>query len=195
MALQLLDEHRALGLRPLAVHHALRQPPGVATAAPRPLRRSLAHPGTAGHPRPFPRRVGAAFRELHRAKDYALLLGCSVRTLSRAVQDATGKAVREVINERRLLEARRLLGDAQWTPQATAAHLGFTDTANFGRFFRQYAGLTPGAYAARNTIPYEPSYDRPIPPIIVATCCPVRSPLPSGARSITPTPSMPGIRG
>ncbi|MFC9690314.1 helix-turn-helix domain-containing protein [Kribbella sp. NPDC056951] len=153
-ALQLLDEHRALGQRPLAVHHALRRSllealllrlARSADASPNPVRRDT-------HDR-FLDALELHFRELHRAKDYALLLGCSVRTLSRAVQDATGKAVREVINERRLLEARRLLGDAQWTPQATAAHLGFTDTANFGRFFRQYAGLTPGAYAARNATP------------------------------------------
>ncbi|MEV0452257.1 helix-turn-helix domain-containing protein [Streptomyces sp. NPDC050600] len=50
------------------------------------------------------------FRELHRAADYADLLGCSVRTLSRAAREATGKGVRELIDERRLLEARRLLG-------------------------------------------------------------------------------------
>jgi len=88
------------------------------------------------------------FRELHRAADYAELLACSVRTLSRAAQDATGKGVRELINERRLLEARRLLGGAGWDARAVAAHLGFTDPANFGRFFRDRTGLTPAAFAA-----------------------------------------------
>ncbi len=155
-ALQLLDEHRAMGRRPLAVHHALRR--SLLEAL---LLRLVQSPDV---PR---KRVAAAvrrdtydrfldvlqlhFRELHPAKEYSQLLGCSVRTLSRAVQDATGKGVREVVNERRLLEARRLLGNAQWTPQAVAAHLGFTDAANFGRFFRQYVGLTPAAYAARDT--------------------------------------------
>jgi AraC-like DNA-binding protein len=30
-------------------------------------------------------------------------------------------------------------------------HLGFTDPANFGRFFRDRTGLTPSAFAARAT--------------------------------------------
>lgn len=155
-AFQLLDEHRALGRRPLDVHHALRR-----SLLESLLLRLANAPGvtptdttTAGTSRgdTYGRFIDALelhFRELHRAADYAELLGCSVRTLSRAARDATGKGVRELINERRLLEARRLLGGAGWDAQAVAAHLGFTDPANFGRFFRGHTGLTPAAFAAR----------------------------------------------
>ena len=38
---------------------------------------------------------------------------------------------------------------ARWDARAVAAHLGFTDPANFGRFFRDRTGLTPAAFAAR----------------------------------------------
>jgi AraC-like DNA-binding protein len=155
-ALQLLDEHRALGRRRLDVHHALRRSlleslllrlansPDVTTTG-------TAEDGT-GRRDTYARFVDALelhFRELHRAADYAELLGCSVRTLSRAARDAVGKGVREVIDERRLLEARRLLGGAGWDARAVAVHLGFTDPANFGRFFRGHTGLTPAAFAAR----------------------------------------------
>lgn len=156
-ALQLLDEHRALGRRPLDIHHALRRSlleslllrlansPGIALAG--------TEAGTIGTSRAdrYGRLLDALelhFRELHQAADYAELLGCSVRTLSRAVRDATGKGVRELIDERRLLEARRLLGAARWDARAVAVHLGFTDPANFGRFFRDRTGLTPAAFAA-----------------------------------------------
>jgi AraC-like DNA-binding protein len=157
-ALQLLDEHRALGRRPLDIHHALRRslleslllrlanapgitPTGTATA------------GTSRGDRygRFLDVLELHFRELHQAADYAELLGCSVRTLSRAARDATGKGVRELIDERRLLEARRLLGGARWDARTVAVHLGFSDPANFGRFFRDRTGLTPAAYAARDT--------------------------------------------
>ncbi|WP_425276057.1 helix-turn-helix domain-containing protein [Streptomyces bobili] len=77
------------------------------------------------------------------------LLGCSLRTLSRAARDATGKGAREVIDGRGLLEAWRLLGGAGGDARAVAVHLGFTDPANFGRFLRGHTGLTPAAFAAR----------------------------------------------
>ncbi|WP_236655657.1 helix-turn-helix domain-containing protein [Streptacidiphilus carbonis] len=154
-ALQLLDEHRALGRRPLDVHHALRRSlleslllrlagaPGVAPTD------TSAGRGRGDSYGRFADALELHFRELHRAADYAELLGCSVRTLSRAARQATGKAVRELIDDRRLLEARRLLGDARWDARSVAVHLGFTDPANFGRFFRDRTGLTPAAFATR----------------------------------------------
>jgi AraC-like DNA-binding protein len=155
-ALQLLDEHRALGRRPLDIHHALRRSlleslllrlanaPGIATAD---TSAGKSRGDTYGR---FADALELHFRELHRAADYAELLGCSVRTLSRAAREATGKGVRELIDERRLLEARRLLGNARWDARSVAVHLGFTDPANFGRFFRDRTGLTPAAFAARD---------------------------------------------
>ncbi|MFJ7589599.1 helix-turn-helix domain-containing protein [Streptomyces sp. NPDC097617] len=156
-ALQLLDEHRALGRRPLDLHHALRRSllevlllrlahsPGT-TASPPPAahggRRATVH-------RQFLDALELHFRELHRVEDYARLLGCSVRTLTRAAQDVAGTGARQVVDERRLLEARRLLGPAGWTARAVAVHLGFPDAADFGRFFRNHTGLTPAAYAAQ----------------------------------------------
>ncbi|MES5825370.1 AraC family transcriptional regulator [Streptomyces sp. RG80] len=158
-ALQLLDEHRALGRRPLGAHHALRRSlleslllrlaysPGVPQATP---------PAAPNTHRRFLDLLELHFREKHRASEYAQLLGCSVRTLSRAARQATGKGVRDLIDERRLLEARRLLGNAGWSARAVAAHLGFGDTSNFGRFFRRHTGLAPAAYAAREVT------DRPV---------------------------------
>ncbi|MFI1848763.1 helix-turn-helix domain-containing protein [Streptomyces sp. NPDC020480] len=154
-ALQLLDEHRALGRRPLDIHHALRRSlleslllrltsvPGIT-----PTGTATVGTGRTDRYGRFLDALELHFRELHQAADYAELLGCSVRTLSRAARDATGKGVRELIDERRLLEARRLLGGARWDARTVAAHLGFTDPANFGRFFRDRTGLTPAAYAA-----------------------------------------------
>jgi AraC-like DNA-binding protein len=156
-ALQLLDEHRALGRRPLDLHHALRR--SLLEA----LLLRLAHnpdttpPPSAGQRaavhRQFLDALELHFRELHHVNDYARLLGCSVRTLTRAAQDAAGTGARQVIDERRLLEARRLLGHSGWTARAVAAHLRFPDAADFGRFFRNRTGLTPAAYRASRAAP------------------------------------------
>ncbi|MFI2194767.1 helix-turn-helix domain-containing protein [Streptomyces coeruleorubidus] len=165
-ALQLLDEHRALGRRPLAAHHALRcsllealllRLANSPDATQAPVAAEPTSPGDASARRPVYERfldvLELHFRELHRVDDYARLLGCSVRTLSRAARATVGTGARQVIDQRRLLEARRLLGHARWTARAVADHLGFTDTANFGRFFRHHTGLTPTAYAARQATP------------------------------------------
>ena len=135
-ALQLLDEHRALGRRPLAAHHALRRsllealllrlahspgvsdPPDAGTNFHGNSPNSASPPGTGARLPVYERFLDALelhFRELYRADDYAQLLGCSVRTISRAARAATGKGAREIINERRLLEARRLLSHTRWT--------------------------------------------------------------------------------
>ncbi|WP_342659750.1 AraC family transcriptional regulator [Rhodococcus ruber] len=153
-ALQLLDEHRALGRRPLDTHNALRR--SLLEA----LLLRLANSPSVAQPTPvrnatytqFADALELHFRELHHAAEYARLLNCSVRTLSRATHTATGKTTREVIDERRLLEARRLLAGADWDARTVATHLGFSDPANFGRFFRARTGLTPAAFAARETV-------------------------------------------
>ncbi|WP_306944250.1 helix-turn-helix domain-containing protein [Streptomyces phaeochromogenes] len=105
-ALQLLDEHRALGRRPLDIHHALR----------RSLLESLLLP-LANSPGVAP--IGTATAHAGRADRYG-----------------------------RFLDARRLLEAARWDARSVAVHLGFTDPANFGRFFRDRTGLTPAAFAA-----------------------------------------------
>lgn len=158
-ALQLLNEHRALGRRPLAVHHALRR--SLLEALLLRLLQSQEIGRTQNGSSTGRREIYDLFldglefnfRELSQAADYAKLLGYSVRTLSRAVQEATGMGVRAVINDRRMLEARRLLGNAQWTPQAVAGYLGYTDAANFGRSFRQFTGVSPAAFAAGDRRP------------------------------------------
>ena len=101
------------------------------------------------------------FRELHHVEDYAALLNCSSRTLNRITHRAVGKGPRQVIDERRILEARRLLQQDDWDARSVAAHLGFSNAANFGRFFRNHTGQPPAAATAstmhRDRVPTPPS--------------------------------------
>ncbi|MEU2058534.1 helix-turn-helix domain-containing protein [Streptomyces bungoensis] len=102
------------------------------------------------HPvfRLFRSSVEAHFREHHDAGYYARTLGYAPRTLSRAVQQATGRTAKAYIVDRVVLEAKRLLAHDRLTAARCAAALGFPDASNFSVFFQKATGKRPGAWQA-----------------------------------------------
>jgi AraC-like DNA-binding protein len=97
----------------------------------------------------FRQAVEDGFNRTHRVEDYAHQLGYSVRTLTRASRVATGHGAKHVIQERVLLEAKRLLGHTELTSTAIAGHIGMTDPTTFGKFFRRQTGETPASFRDR----------------------------------------------
>jgi len=91
------------------------------------------------------------FRERHDAGFYARRLGCSPRTLSRAVAAATGTTAKAYVTARLVLEARRLLAHDRLTAARCAARLGFVDASRFSAFFVAATGERPGAWQRRAT--------------------------------------------
>lgn len=108
--------------------------------------------GEAGSANPvfalFRSTVEAHFREHHDAGYYARALGYAPRTLSRAVQRATGRTAKAYLVERIVLEAKRLLAHDRLTAASCAAALGFPDASNFSVFFRTATGTPPAAWQA-----------------------------------------------
>ncbi len=102
------------------------------------------------HPvfRLFRSSVEAHFRNHHDAGYYARALGYAPRTLSRAVQQATGRTAKAYIVDRIVLEAKRLLAHDRLTAARCAATLGFPDASNFSAFFHKATGMRPGAWQA-----------------------------------------------
>ena len=84
---------------------------------------------------------------------YARQLGYSARTLSRATHEAVGRSAKQFIDDRVVLEAKRLLAHTGITVAECARRTGFDDPANFSKFFRDRAGIVPGAFAARARLP------------------------------------------
>jgi AraC-like DNA-binding protein/quercetin dioxygenase-like cupin family protein len=80
---------------------------------------------------------------------YARRLGYSARTLSRATREAVGRSAKQFVDDRVMLEAKRLLAHTDITVAECARRTGFDDPANFSKFFRARAGLVPSAFAAR----------------------------------------------
>ncbi|MFD7994098.1 helix-turn-helix transcriptional regulator [Streptomyces mexicanus] len=99
--------------------------------------------------RRFQRAVERDFARTHRVEDYAQALGYSVRTLTRATRAAVGTGAKGFIDDRVLLEARRLLWHTDLPAAAVGDRLGFPDATVFTRFFRRRTGETPAAFRAR----------------------------------------------
>lgn len=80
---------------------------------------------------------------------YARELGISERHLHRIAQQVSGKSPRQLITERVILEAKRLLGSGQFRPGEVAHFLGFDEYAYFSRVFTQHVGMNPRAFKLR----------------------------------------------
>jgi len=96
--------------------------------------------------RRFRKLLEADFAVRHQVQHYASVLGMSEKTLSRVCLAATGLPAKAVINQRLVLEAKRLLAHTTVAVQTIGRELGFDEASNFVKFFRKEAGLTPLAF-------------------------------------------------
>ncbi|RQO66128.1 hypothetical protein DBR43_28255 [Pedobacter sp. KBW06] len=66
--------------------------------------------------------------------------------LNEIAKKITGKTAGELIRERVLLEAKRMLIHGHWTVGQIASELGFKDFSYFSRHFKKQEGLTPAEF-------------------------------------------------
>jgi len=86
------------------------------------------------------------FPRLLSVGDYARFLGVSRNHLNDHLQSDLGRSASEIIHERIVLEAKRLLTHTTLTSAEIAYRLRFQDPSYFGRFFRRSTLKTPGEY-------------------------------------------------
>lgn len=94
----------------------------------------------------FKKLVETNFTTMRLPKDYAALLFITPGQLNNISKEIAGIAAGEIIRNRVILEAKRLLVNFNLTTTDIAGHLNFTDNSYFVRFFRKYTGLTPDAF-------------------------------------------------
>jgi AraC-like DNA-binding protein len=116
----------------------------------------MAVPEGSGHRPPthqafvwFRDELEANFRTRHQVAAYAARLGYSTRTLNRLARENTGLSAKQLIDERVVLEAKRLLAHGPDPVARIAAQLGFDDPSNFSKYFQQRTGTTPAAFRDR----------------------------------------------
>lgn len=86
------------------------------------------------------------FKELHFVKDYADLLALSPFQLNKMVENITGKNASDLIINRIVLEAKRLLAFTNLSNKEIAFQMNYPDPSYFTRIFHKKAGFTPSGF-------------------------------------------------
>lgn len=92
------------------------------------------------------------FREHRKLSDYAELMHLSPKHLNSLCKKGVNKTVTNLIHERTLIEAKRLLLFTNNSISEIAFELGFSDKSYFMRFFKKNAGQTAEAYRNSKTL-------------------------------------------
>ena len=89
------------------------------------------------------------FTTNHDAGHYAAELGVTPGTLSRTLTKLTGRTTKQLILERVVLEAVRLLRFSDLSVKEIAARLGFSDQFAFSKAFKRQRGAAPQDFRSR----------------------------------------------
>jgi len=87
--------------------------------------------------------IDSHYTTLKKPKDYADKLNITVKHLNKIVKTLLNKSTSELINERIILEAKRLISHGKLTIKEIAFELDYEDYSYFSRFFKKNTGLTP----------------------------------------------------
>ncbi|WP_264777901.1 helix-turn-helix domain-containing protein [Deinococcus aetherius] len=91
----------------------------------------------------FLERLEHSFALHHDVAHYAASLNVSARRLSRATNAALGRSAKGLIQDRVILEARRLLSFTDLSVKEVTARVGFADPFSFSRAFKAAVGVPP----------------------------------------------------
>jgi AraC family transcriptional activator of pobA len=93
--------------------------------------------------RNFQKLIEEHFTNLKLPNEYADLLYITPNHLNAVCKDILGMQAGEVIRNRALLEAKRLLTNPQLNITEIALNLNFSDNSYFTKFFKKVEGITP----------------------------------------------------
>ncbi|HEY9047220.1 MAG TPA: AraC family transcriptional regulator [Ohtaekwangia sp.] len=86
------------------------------------------------------------FTKVRSVKEYADKIHISEKRLSKATAKILGKTPKEIINDRVLLEAKRLLVHTNQSIKEIGFQLGFAEPTNFIKYFKLQSGTTPSEF-------------------------------------------------
>lgn len=112
----------------------------------------------------FRRAIEADLGWSHDVVDYAKRLGYSARTIDRGCRQATGQTAKQILSERLVLEAKRLLAHTSDPASSIATTLGFSEPTNFSKFFARMSGMTPTEFRRRRVAASAAGRPQPVGP-------------------------------
>lgn len=77
---------------------------------------------------------------------YALQMNITVKHLNRICKDLLGETATEIISDRVILEAKRLLVNDKFSVAQVADALGYQNYPYFGKLFKKQVGMSPGVF-------------------------------------------------
>lgn len=96
--------------------------------------------------RDFKSLVETNYPQWHKVNSYADEIHVTSKHLSQTVKNLTGKSAKEVIQDRLLLEAKRLLIHTDLSIKEIGYRIGFEEPLHFSSFFKKKAGSSPSAF-------------------------------------------------
>jgi AraC-like DNA-binding protein len=90
--------------------------------------------------------VESHFKTKHQVADYAEMLNKSPKTLSNLFKKYNEKSPLQIIQNRTILEARRLLRYSDKSIKEIAYEIGYEDIQSFSRFFKKSEGVSPSDF-------------------------------------------------
>jgi len=94
----------------------------------------------------FRREIEHNYRTMHTVKEYAELLNVSTKSLTNYVSECSSYSPLEMINNRIILEAKRMLRYSDKMVKQIAAELGFEDPSYFNKFFKRLVKCSAAEY-------------------------------------------------
>lgn len=83
---------------------------------------------------------------------YAKEMFISEKRLNQATSKLFGKTSKEIINDRVMLEAKRILAHTNESVKEICYSLGFEEPTNFIKYFKKHSAITPTEFREKNTV-------------------------------------------
>lgn len=93
-----------------------------------------------------------SFRSQKQVNYYTQKMVVTEKRLNQATTKTLGKTPKQIIDDRILLESKRILAHTKENIKEIAYHLGFEEPTNFIKYFKKHCRITPTEFREKNTL-------------------------------------------